>query len=163
MNTILQAAADFLKSKKFQPAFTEDGEILIVRCSGKHLFWTTVVDTSGDGIIVTLLSRVAVKVPPAKRAACARLLARTNYGKRLGAFHLDLNDGEVLYCVSATFSAGIFDQETFDRLFGTTFSAMDENAPQIHKLVYGTPQPEPERTGTSAAQKRNLSPPGLSN
>src|SRR5512137_1010013 len=164
MNAILQATADLLKSKKFQPTFTEDGDILLVRCCGESLFWTTTVDTDKDGTIVTLLSRVAVKVPPAKRGACAKLLARFNYGKRQGAFHLDLRDGEVLFCISNVLTAGIVPEETLDSLFGTTFSAMNEHAPEIFKLVYGRAQvPDSEPATPPRTRGESVNPPGLNN
>ena len=164
MNSILQATADLLKSRKFQPAFTEDGDILLVRCCGEQLFWTTAVDASKDSTIVTLLSRVPVKVPPAKRGACAKLLARMNYGKRQGAFHLDLRDGEVLFCISNTLTAGIAPEETLDSLFGTTFSAMNEHAPEVFKLVYGRgAAPDAEPAALSPRHDRSVKPPGLDN
>jgi hypothetical protein len=164
MNTILQATADLLKSKKFTPAFTEDANTLVVRCSGEHLFWTTDVDTSDDGTIITLLTRVPVKVPPVKRAACAKLLARLNYGKRQGALHLDLRDGEVLFCISNILSAGIAPEETLDSLFGTTYSAMNDAAPEIVKLVYGrAPAPDSEPAASPPAPGRSVRPPGLDN
>jgi hypothetical protein len=46
-------------------------------------------------------------------------LARLNYGKRQGAFHLDLRDGEILFCISCVLTAGIASEETLDSLFGT--------------------------------------------
>lgn len=164
MNTILQATADLLTSRKLRPAFTEDGNILLVRCCGEDLFWTTAVDTSSDATIVTLLSRVPVKVPPARRGACARLLARLNFGNRQGAFHLDLRDGEVLFCISSNLTAGIASEETLDSLFCSTFAAMNSHAPEIFKLVYGR---APVRDSAPAAPARNrdrsVSPPGLNN
>ena len=164
MNSILQATADLLKSRKFQPAFTEDGDLLLVRCCGENLFWTTAVNATKDGTILTLLSRVPVKVPPAKRGACAKLLARMNYGKRQGAFHLDLRDGEVLFCISNTLTAGIAPEETLDSLFGTTFSAMSENAPEILKLVYGRGlAPDSEPDNSPPRRNRSVTPPGLNN
>ena len=164
MNSVLQATSELLKSRKFQPAFTEDGNTLLVRCCGEQLFWTTTVDTSEDGTIVTLLSRVAAKVPPAERAACAKLLARLNYGKRQGAFHLDVRDGEVLFCISNVLTAGIAPEDTLDTLFGTTFSAMNEHAPEIFKLVYGrAPAPDSEPAALSPRHDRSIKPPGLDN
>jgi hypothetical protein len=164
MNSILQATADLLKARKFTPAFPEEGNTLVVRCSGEHLFWTTEVDTSDDGTIITLLTRVPVKVPPAKRAACAKLLARLNYGKRQGAFHFDLRDGEVLYCISNVLTAGSAPEETLDSLFGTTYSAMNDAAPEIIKLVYGrAPAPDTKPGAPSPKRDRNVTPPGLNN
>ena len=164
MNSILQATSDLLKSRKFQPAVAEDGDSLLVRCVGEQLFWTTAVDTTSDATIVTLLSRVPVKVPPAKRAACAKLLARFNYGKRQGAFHLDLRDGEVLFCISNLLTAGIAPEETLDALFGTTFSAMNEHAPEIFKLVYGRGVATDSEPATPSLRRgRSVKPPGLDN
>jgi len=164
MNSILQATSDLLKSRKFQPALTEDGDTLLVRCCGEQLFWTTAVDSCKDGTIITLISRVPVKVPPAKRGACAKLLARLNYGKRQGAFHLDLRDGEVLFCISNVLTAGIAPEDTLDALFGTTFSAMNEHAPEIIKLVFGrAPAPDSEPAVPAPRHDRSLNPPGLDN
>jgi len=164
MNTILQATADLLKSKKFQPAFTEDGDTLVVRCQSEQLFWTTEVDTCKDGTIITLLTRVPVKIPPAQRGACAKLVARLNYGKRQGAFHLDLRDGEVLFCISSSLTAGIAPEETLDSLFGTTFSAMNEHAPEIFKLVYGRARVSDSEPATLARSRgESVNPPGLNN
>ena len=164
MNSILQATADLLKSRKFKPAFTEDGNTLIVTCNGEKLFWTTFVDTSDDDRIITLLSRVPAKVPTAKRAACAKLLSGLNYGKRHGAFHLDFRDGEVLFCISNVLNAGIAPEETLDSLFGVTYSAMNNGAPQILKLIYGTGSaPDSKPAGPSPFRDRNVTPPGLNN
>ena len=164
MNSILQATSELLKSRKFQPALTDEGDMLLVRCCGEELFWTTMVDTAKDGTIITLLSRVPVKVPVAKRGACAKLLARLNYGKRQGAFHLDLSDGEVLYCISSTLAAGIASEETLESLFGTTFSAMNESAPEVFKLVYGRGSVSDHEPATAAADPgRGVTPPGLNN
>lgn len=164
MNSILQATSDLLKSKKLQPASTEDGGMLFVNCSGEHLFWTTIVDTSEDETIITLLSRVPVKVPAAKRAACAKLLARLNYGKRQGAFHLDLRDGEVLFCISNVLNAGIAPEETLDSLFSSTYSAMNDPAPEILKLVYGrATAPDSKTPAACPKRNRNVTPPGLNN
>ena len=117
-----------------------------------------------DGTIITLLSRVAVKVPPAKRGACAKLVARLNYGKRQGAFHLDFRDGEVLFCISSSLTAGIAPEETLDSLFGTTFSAMNDYAPKIFKLVYGGAQvPDSEPATSPRTRGQSVNPPGLNN
>jgi hypothetical protein len=164
MNSILQAAADLLKSRDLQPAFTEDGDLLIVRCGGEHLSWTTSIDTCKNGSVVTLLSRVAVIVPPAKRGACAKLLARLNYGKRLGAFHLDLRDGEVLYCISNVITADILPEETLDTLMRLTFAAMNERAPEVFSLVYGNGQgPDSEPAAPSPSRILSATPPDINN
>ncbi len=164
MNSVLQATSDLLISRKMQPAFTEDGNMLFVNCSGEQHFWTTIVDTSDDNTIITLLSRVPVKVPAAKRAACAKLVARFNYGKRHGAFHLDFRDGEVLFCISNVLTAGIAPEETLDALFGATYCAMNEHAPEVFKLVYGRgPVPDANGVTPSRDRHRSIKPPGLDN
>jgi len=164
MNSILQATTDFLKSKKFQPAFTEDGNTLVLRCTGEHVFWTTEVDTSEDGSIITLLARVPARVPPAKRPACAKLLARINYGRRHGAFHLDARDGEVLFCISNVLSAGIAPEETLETLFGATYSAMEDTALEILKLAYGRAQAADSEVPVSSPKRdHHVIRPGLNN
>ncbi len=164
MNSILQETSDFLKSKKLQPAFTEEGNTLVLRCTGEHLFWTTEVDTSEDGSIITLLARVPAKVPPVKRPACAKLLARLNYGRRHGAFHLDLRDGEALFCISNVLSSEITPEETLETLFGAAYSAMDDTALEILKLIYLRTQPaDSEVPIPSGKRDRHVTRSGLNN
>ncbi len=164
MNSILQETSDFLKSKKLQPAFTEEGNSLVLRCTGEHLFWTTEVDTSEDASIITLLARVPVKVPLAKRPACAKLLARLNYGRRHGAFHLDVRDGEVLFCISNVLNAGMAPEENLETLFGATYSAMDDTALEILKLIYlRTQSADSEVPIPPAKRDRHVTRSGLNN
>lgn len=164
MNSVIQKTADFLKSHKFEPATTEDGTALFVRCTGQRLNWTTTVDTNNDETIVSLLSKIPVKVPLARRGDCAKLIARLNYGKRLGAFHLDFRDGEVIYCISGTLTPGIGTEDIIDTLLGSTFNVMDKMAPEILKLIFKSDNAaEAKPAKPSSAQDRGVRPPGINN
>jgi hypothetical protein len=136
MHPILQTAADFLKSKRFHYSITDDGEALCLPCVGEKLVWSTLVTTDKEGSMVTLLSRVPVRVPAVTRGACATLLARLNYGRRLGAFHMDFRDGEVLFCLTHIVADQKLTDAVIDALMGTTYGAMDGSATEVIKLVY---------------------------
>lgn len=137
MNPTIQSVADLLKAKEFRHGITDDGEALCFGWMGEKLSWSTLVSSNEEESVVTFLSRVPVIVPAAKRGACAKLLARLNYGRRCGAFHMDLNDGEVLFCISRIVANQEITEAVVDALMGMTYGAMDDRAPEVLKLVYG--------------------------
>jgi hypothetical protein len=49
------------------------------------------------------------------------------YGKRHGAFRLDVRDSEVLFCISNVLNAGIAPEETLDALFGASQVLLDRS------------------------------------
>ena len=140
MNPILQTVADFLKSKQFHYGIMDDGEALCLPCTGEKLVWSTLVTTDEEASLVTLLSRIPVRVPAATRGACATLLARLNYGRRCGAFHMDFSDGEVLFCLTHIVAGQEVTVAVMDALMGTTYGAMDGGATEVLNLVYGGSQ-----------------------
>lgn len=138
MNATLHALMDFLQRKNLHYTTSEEDGVVAIRCNGNSLFWTSVATTDESGTILSMLTLLQVKVPPAQRVACAKLLARLNYGRRLGSFHLDLEHGEVNYCISNFVGEGAGGDEVYETLLGLTAHAMDSLAPEVFKLVYGT-------------------------
>ena len=131
----LQALAGFLKSKKFHYSMTEDGEALVAVVVGDLWRWTIRCTLDQEATILTLVSYLPANIPAPQRGACARLIARLNYGKRLGAFHLDQQDGEVTYCVSNILSGEAVPEEVLDRMFWTSYSMVNQHTSEILKLA----------------------------
>jgi hypothetical protein len=155
MNPLLQTVAELLKSKQFRFSITDDGRELCFGCTGENLVWSTLVNTDEEASLVTFLSRLPVRIPPAARAACASLLARLNYGRRCGAFHMDLNDGDVLFCISHIVAGQEITAAVMDGLMGMTYGAMDGGATEVLKLVYGGSQLAESKSSDSSRLPRN--------
>jgi hypothetical protein len=148
MNQTLQSAADYLKAHDLSFSTPPGEDFLLLGMSGKELEWMDHLSTSGDGSILTLLIRLAAKVPPARRSACAQLIAKINHGQRLGAFHLDMNDGEVLFCISNLVPPGGEMGPVLEAMLGISYSQMEEGGPEILKLIFGAGGPQPRRPGS---------------
>jgi hypothetical protein len=152
MNAVLEQVSEFLEDKDLQHALTPDGECILLPCSGEKLQWTTTVNTSDQGNCLSFISRLPVKVPETHRAAAAELIARLNFGRRLGAFHLDLSDGEVLYCMSQILDGEQIKEEVFELLVGVTYVSMDTSGPDILRLALeGMPSEDSSADKDSAA------------
>lgn len=149
----LQSLADFLKSKKFHYALTEDGEAVVAVVVGDLWRWTIRCTVDQEATILTLVSYLPANIPEAQRGACARLIARLNYGKRLGAFHLDQKDGEVTYCISNILDSEPVPEEVLDRMLWTSYSMVNEHTSEVLRLVATEAKP---RRGKS---QKVLNPP----
>jgi hypothetical protein len=137
MNGILETFVLTLKSKEFHYAVAADRDLVVFSSAGKHLVWTTRVCATRDGSVVTLFSTLPVRIAPAKHAAIAKMIARINFGRRLGAFHLDLRDGEVLFCISSIVDGECCSEAAVEALIGTTCSAMDSGGWRLLKAACG--------------------------
>lgn len=136
VNAILETVSRFLEEKDLQFAANADGETLLLPCSGEHLQWNTTVNVSDQGNCLSFISRLPSKIPQVRRSAAAEMIARINFGRRLGAFHLDMSDGEVLYCVSQVLDEEMISNEVLEMLLGVSYISMDTSGTEIMRMVF---------------------------
>jgi hypothetical protein len=137
MNSILEAAAEFLRSEELRYGVADDGQTLFVGFTGANFYWNAAISTDSCGNVLSVISRFPLIVPASRRPACCSLLACLNYGRRLGSFHLDLRDGEILFCISSIIGECAPGSATLRALIGTTFAAMEEGGARILELLCG--------------------------
>jgi len=141
MNPILESVAEFLRSKQLRFSVGEGGTPLVFFLAGNRLAWSCEVTANQDGTMVTFLARIPVRVPEARRAACAEQVTRLNFGRRQGAFHLDARDGELLFCISNLLPAPEVPDPVVEALLGLTYAAMEQEAFRLLRLAWGSPPP----------------------
>jgi hypothetical protein len=134
MNATLEQVSEFLEDKDLQFAITSDGESILLPCGGERLQWTTTISVSEQGNCLSFVSRLPTKIPQNLRSEAAKAIAKLNFGRRLGAFHLDLSDGEVLYCMSHILDGEDLEEEILEMLVGVTYVSMDGSGPELLKL-----------------------------
>ena len=77
------------------------------------------------------------RVPPDRCGAVAELMARINYGMRLGNFELDMRDGEIRYKVSVDVEGAQLVPQMIENMVRAALSTADRYAPAIMSCSYG--------------------------
>lgn len=101
--------------------------------SGKWVFYSF---AAPDGVIV-VSSVLDVFVPEPRRPETALLTTFVNYRLRVGAFTLDLSDGEVSFRIGIDVEGGRLTPTMFRNLLQTNLSTMDHWFPTIMSVAYG--------------------------
>jgi hypothetical protein len=83
-----------------------------------------------------------VRVPEARRAAAADLIARINHSIWLGCLAIDARDGEVSVRTAMPVDDGSFTEGQLEHLFFTTLNLADRRLPGICAVAFGGVAPD---------------------
>jgi hypothetical protein len=93
---------------------------------------------SGDDEIFQIHLNYPVLAKDEKmRAAVTEFFTRVNYGLVLGAFEVDLRDGEARYHVSHLIGDGRLEDEVIRRIIGSALSTADRYFPAYMRVLFG--------------------------
>lgn len=84
----------------------------------------------------------SVRIPVGSRSDIAEVVARANYGLRVGKFELDVDDGELRFQASQILTEEGLDADVIDRLIRTTLTMLDTYVPAVLSVVYGNDLPK---------------------
>lgn len=82
-----------------------------------------------------------VLVPPGARPAIAETLHRANHGLWIGKFELDYDSGDFRYQAAQILPEDQLDDDTIQRMIGTTVSMLDAYLPAVLSVVYANELP----------------------
>jgi hypothetical protein len=83
-----------------------------------------------------------VRVPAGSRPAIAETLARINCGMRVGKFEMHYDEGEIRFQAAQILPDDNLEDETIDRLIGTTMNMLDLYLPALLSVIYGNELPQ---------------------
>lgn len=95
MSGLLDAVEEVLTGDGWQLFPLTDGVGLSTTVRADGATWPFVALVDDEEEVVVCYSVLPRRVPPESRPAVSELLTRTNYGLLVGAFEIDLDDGEV--------------------------------------------------------------------
>jgi hypothetical protein len=102
---IYEALKDYFAAGGLEVEEHPDQDWVATDGFGQHGSWLLVGQAYEDRGQAAIYSVLPEHVPEERREAVAILLARINYGLILGAFAIDLDDGEVRFRASIDFRA----------------------------------------------------------
>jgi hypothetical protein len=114
----------------------EDGAILFP-VAGQSGAWTTIAQARETERQAFFYSVLREHVPEDRRGEAATLLARLNWGLPLGAFELDLDDGQVRFRTSIDVGEAELTPALLKPLLIANLTLMDHHLPAILDVVGG--------------------------
>lgn len=100
--------------------------------------WTTLVWIDEDARVCAVYAVAAERVPVERRAEVAQFLVDRNYYLNVGAFEMDLDDGEVRLRTSIDATHATFDDQTFVNLVAANLEIFELHLPTLRELAAGT-------------------------
>jgi hypothetical protein len=101
--------------------------------NGKFQFFTEVIEDENKCIFFSICG---ANVPENKKLEMSELLTRLNFGKFLGNFEMDYEDGEVRYKTSLYYDNSTKTNQAIGKFIMTNIITMDISLVAIMKLIY---------------------------
>lgn len=120
----------------FDTQVRNDEPFITLGVTGESGKWTLYLFAAPDGVVVAS-SVLDVFVPEPRRPETALLLTFINYRLRMGAFTLDLSDGEVSFRIGIDVEGGHLAPTMFRNMQQTNLATMDHWFPTIMSVAYG--------------------------
>jgi hypothetical protein len=142
MNKILTSLIGFLEAQSIGYDADKEAQRVRLGIEGANLRWRCLAceDDSGRFVFVSL---IPIKVPEARRPACAELLCRINARVGPGHFDLDFNDGELAFrTVVPVIKKGRLSAEMIADIIQGHQVVVDCFIPAITSVVYAGQSPE---------------------
>jgi hypothetical protein len=122
--------------------FREEKRIRLNICR-RHALYTCHLRISNDDEIFQIHLNYPVLAKDEKmRPSVTEFFTRVNYGLVLGAFEVDLRDGEARYHISHIIGEGRLEDEVIRRIIGSALSTADRYFPAYMRVLFGGDTPE---------------------
>jgi hypothetical protein len=122
--------------------FREEKRIRLNICR-RHALYTCHLRISNDDEIFQIHMNYPVLAKDEKmRPSVTEFFTRVNYGLVLGAFEVDLRDGEARYHISHLIGDGRLEDEVIRRIIGSALSTADRYFPAYMRVLFGGDTPE---------------------
>jgi hypothetical protein len=137
MGAIYAALRDYFASTGLDVEEHPEAGWVATEGFGEHGSWLLVGQAHEDVGAAVVYSVLPRPVPEQRRTAIALLLARINYGRVIGNFELDLDDGEVRYKASLVAAGRALGRDQLAPLVATALGQVDRWLPALDAVTRG--------------------------
>jgi hypothetical protein len=132
---LLESVARFFEDDGW--AYSRLGnDMLRAPCTGEHGEWICYARALEDPPALIVYSSCPFAIPEDRRLEMAELLCRANWGLMLGAFEMDLADGELRYRTGQAMPEGGFAPAHLGKVIYENVLAMDRYLPAIEAVAW---------------------------
>ena len=128
----------YIKAQDWRADIDEETKEIVFSIRGENGQFMCIAFVVEGETIFSFYSVCGVFVPESKRSLFAEFLTRVNYGRIIGNFEMDFDDGEVRYKTSFDYQDVNVNSTVIDNLINANIVSMDKAIPSIMGLIYGS-------------------------
>ena len=141
MKSAIESFVEFFEKQGWSYNQASDRPVIHTGFTGDNGRWNCVAIAGPQDEHLLFLSLLPCKAIPARRAACAELLTRINFGLTHGCFEMDLSDGEIRYRTSAPLASADVSPGLVEHLVFSNICTVDRFFGAIMKVIYAGVSP----------------------
>jgi hypothetical protein len=142
MKSAIEAFTEFFNKQGWSYNQASDRPVIHTGFTGDNGRWNCVAIVGPQDEHLLFLSLLPCKAASTRRAACAELLTRINFGLTHGCFEMDFEDGEIRYRTSASLASGEASPELVEHLVFSNLCTVDRFFGVIMKVIYADVAPK---------------------
>ena len=142
MNFAIATVIEFFKAQSWGYREDEARPIVYTGINGQNGQWRCFASANNDARHLVFISIFPIQARPKKRAKCAELLTRINYGLLQGCFEMDFEDGEIRFRTSFGPLDTSIPVEQIENLIFANLAIMDRYFAPIIRVLYTSERPD---------------------
>jgi hypothetical protein len=136
MKEALEQVVELFRAKDWKFEVDEESDVVRTGIEGDNGHWQVVAIASDEDDAVLMLSLFPQKCPAHRRAPCAELLTRINFGMMMGCFEMDYDSGKIHFKTTLPFARGDLNAALLDNVVMLNLACMDRFLPAIMSVIY---------------------------
>lgn len=128
---------DYFKSQAWDYAPVGNETSAILGIKGENGEFECLAEVNEENKKFIFFSIFSENIPLGKRLEMSELLTRLNFGKFLGNFEMDIDDGELRYKTSIYFGNLELTPEIVENMIMTNIATMDQSIGGFIQLIHG--------------------------
>jgi hypothetical protein len=141
MAEALEQVVELFRAKDWKFEVDEENDLVRTGIQGENGDWQVMAAASEDDLAFLMLSFFPQKCPAHRRASCAELLTRINFGMMVGCFEMDYDSGRIHFKTSLPFAQGALDPGLLNNVVMFNLACMDRFLPAIMSVIYAGTSP----------------------
>lgn len=154
MKSAIESFAEFFNKQGWSHNQASDKPVIYTGFTGANGRWNCLATAGPQDEHLLFLSLLPCKAVPTRRAACAELLSRINFGLTLGCFEMDFDDGEIRFRTSVPLTGDV-PSELVEHLVFSNLCTVDRFFGGIMKVLYADTSP---KSALNPAKRKKPSP-----
>lgn len=142
MKPAIESFTQFFDKQGWSYNQCSDRPVIHTGFTGDNGRWNCVAIAGPKDEHLLFLSILPCKAAPNRRAACAELLTRVNFGLTHGCFELDYEDGELRYRTGVALASAEASPELVEHLVFSNLCTVDRFFGAIMKVLYADASPK---------------------
>jgi hypothetical protein len=135
MAEAMDKVLELFRAREWNFELDEKNKLVRSGINGDNGQWKIILSPSDENEVCLMLSIFPQRCPKHRRAACAELLTRINFGMLVGGFEMDFEDGQINFKTPHPFPKGQLDADLLKRVVGFNLDCMDNYLPAIMSVI----------------------------